>query len=572
MIASKFEAREDRPQLQFRHFGWHRVAGWWPPVCAWLLYILHASLYRNWLVDDAGISFAYARNLAAGFGLVSQSGVPPVEGFSNPAWTFGLALAELFGCFDPVWTPKLISIALILCAFLSLHGLIRYMLSENAPVFSFAVLACCSANPSFVIWTTSGLENPLYATLICSLLFLCVLASEEETPSSLAIMAGALSALITLTRPDGVVYSVLFPAALLFGPACSLRIRSQQFSAYLFPLSMLVGAYLWFRTTYFGEWLPNTYYAKPGSNAYRIVEEGAFGILRTLADLLANSAFPVGSDVALLVLAGFPLLMLGRSRLVEAKSLAIIFFFIAAGLAAYEVLPRDWMGEYRFATPLFPLLYLFVFMVLAALFRVWFAGGDFIHKALPASVVLVFLSGASGNFVFRIDRFLAAPTVPIEDVAKNYADRFNAYAEFLGLEEASLGAPDIGGALMYSRLRIVDLAGLCDRRIGRLIHRDKTALRRYLLEEARPTFIHVHGPWAIAFDLYADPGFSEQYMIIDEEAGPSVSGVRQIRAGSYVRKDALSQAALYRVSRLSQLKIEAARTLYPRHPRNVTGI
>lgn len=572
MIASTFEARGDRPQQQPRHLWGNWAAGWWPPVCAWLLFLLHASLYQDWLIDDAGISFAYARNLAAGFGLVSQPGVPPVEGFSNPAWTFGIAFAEVFGCFNPVWTPKLVSVVLILGAFFALHGLIRHTLNENAPVFSFAVLACCSANPSFVIWTTSGLENPLYATLICALLFLCVLASEAETLPRLASVAGAVSALIALTRPDGIVYSVLFPVSLWLGPGRGPRPRALQLCAYLLPLFVLVGAYLWFRTTYFGEWLPNTYYAKPGSNASGIVEEGVFGTLRTLADLLANSAFPVGSDAALLILAGFPLLILGRSRLAEVKPLAIIFLFIATGLTAYQVLPHDWMGEYRFATPLFPLLYLFIFLALSSLARIWSAGGDFNRKTLPTTVVLAFLAGASGDFVFRAERFLAAPTVPIEDVAKNYADRFNAYAEFLGLEDASLGVPDIGGALMYSRLRIVDLAGLCDRRIGRLIHRDKTALRRYLLEEVKPTFIHVHGPWANALDLYADSRFSEQYMIIDEEVGPFVSGVRQIRTGSYVRRDALDPTALYRVSHLRQVKIAGTRTLYPRQPRNVAGI
>lgn len=571
MIASMFDARGDRSQQPRRLWG-NWGDGWWSPVCAWLLFVLHASLYHDWLIDDAGISFAYARNLAAGFGLVFQPGVPPVEGFSNPAWTFGIALAEMFGCFNPVWTPKLVSVVLILGAFFALHGLIRHILNEDASVFSLAVLTCCSANPSFVIWTTSGLENPLYATLICALLFLCVRASEAETPPRLACVAGVVGALVALTRPDGILYSILFPASLLLYPAHSSRHRVLQLCAYLFPLFVLVGAYLWFRTTYFGEWLPNTYYAKPGSDASRIVEEGVSGTLRALADLLANSAFPVGSDVALLILAGFPLLMLGRSRLSEVKPLAIIFFFIATGLVAYQVLPHDWMGEYRFATPLFPLLYLFVFLTLSSLARVWSAGGDFNRKALPTTVVLAFLAGASGDFVFRADRFLAAPTVSIEDVAKNNADRFNAYADFLGLEDASLGVPDIGGALMYSRLQIIDLAGLCDRRIGRLIHRDKTALRRYLLEEAKPTFIHVHGPWANALDLYADSRFSEQYMIIDEEAGPYVSGVRQIRTGSYVRRDALDPTILDRVSHLRQVKIAATRALYPRQLRNAAGI
>lgn len=47
-------------------------------------YLLHAAQYGDWLVDDAGITFAYARNLAAGHGPVVNIGEAPVEGYSNP--------------------------------------------------------------------------------------------------------------------------------------------------------------------------------------------------------------------------------------------------------------------------------------------------------------------------------------------------------------------------------------------------------------------------------------------------------------------------------------------------------
>src|SRR5215468_4863974 len=64
------------------------------------LYVGHGALFGGWLIDDAGISFAYARNLAEGHGLVSQPGAPPVEGFSNPAWTLLLAALQAVGLFD----------------------------------------------------------------------------------------------------------------------------------------------------------------------------------------------------------------------------------------------------------------------------------------------------------------------------------------------------------------------------------------------------------------------------------------------------------------------------------------
>src|SRR5215831_18915345 len=63
-------------------------------VLPFALFLAHAWLLRDWLIDDAGISFAYARNLAAGHGLVAQPGSTPVEGFSNPLWT--LLVAGIF--------------------------------------------------------------------------------------------------------------------------------------------------------------------------------------------------------------------------------------------------------------------------------------------------------------------------------------------------------------------------------------------------------------------------------------------------------------------------------------------
>ena len=68
----------------------------------------HQSRYASWLIDDAGISFAYARNLAGGFGLTAQPGVAPVEGFSNPLWTACVALLYRLHLFCVPFVPKLL--------------------------------------------------------------------------------------------------------------------------------------------------------------------------------------------------------------------------------------------------------------------------------------------------------------------------------------------------------------------------------------------------------------------------------------------------------------------------------
>ena len=52
------------------------------------------------LFDDAMISMTYARNLAAGNGLVWMAGEPAVEGYTNFLWTVVMALPHLAGLPD----------------------------------------------------------------------------------------------------------------------------------------------------------------------------------------------------------------------------------------------------------------------------------------------------------------------------------------------------------------------------------------------------------------------------------------------------------------------------------------
>jgi len=50
-----------------------------------VIFVINASILgKTWIIDDAGIVFAYANNLANGYGLVPQPQAEHVEGFSDP--------------------------------------------------------------------------------------------------------------------------------------------------------------------------------------------------------------------------------------------------------------------------------------------------------------------------------------------------------------------------------------------------------------------------------------------------------------------------------------------------------
>jgi len=54
-------------------------------------FICHYVAFSAFFIEDAAITFAYARNVVEGQGFATFPGGERVEGFSNPLWTFILA-------------------------------------------------------------------------------------------------------------------------------------------------------------------------------------------------------------------------------------------------------------------------------------------------------------------------------------------------------------------------------------------------------------------------------------------------------------------------------------------------
>ena len=159
-----------------------------------------------------------------------QPGSVPVEGFSNPTWVAVLAVGRAlhlfdhgswFGTPDLVLYPKLVA---LLCCFgvFALMFSIARTVSRRPVAITLAAGTATAAVPSFVIWTTSGLENGLFALVVMAIA--AVLARTAVSGRLLdprtAVAVGILAALAALTRPDGIVFLAAFPIAtvLTVGP------------------------------------------------------------------------------------------------------------------------------------------------------------------------------------------------------------------------------------------------------------------------------------------------------------------------------------------------------------------
>ena len=205
-------------------------------------------------LDDAYISYRYARNLVEGLGLVYNAG-ERVEGFTNPLWTL-LVAAGLALRLDAPAVGHALGLAsaaglLVATAVYAATGLAR---ERTLPAAAATGLVLVS--PAFAGWATLGMETPLFALLATA-----ALAAHARGRTG---WTTALAGLATLTRPEGaLVAAAVYGSDLLAArrggrPALARALRAPLvYAALLAALTSL-------RLVYYGAPLPNTFYAKVG--------------------------------------------------------------------------------------------------------------------------------------------------------------------------------------------------------------------------------------------------------------------------------------------------------------------
>ncbi|MEV0528131.1 hypothetical protein AB0I66_32380 [Streptomyces sp. NPDC050439] len=496
---------------------------------ATLLVAWRASALGQWIVDDAAITFAYARSIDEGLGPVQQPGADPVEGYSNPSWLALLIAGRRLGLFDHgallgvsdlVLYPKALAVLCTAGVLACVAVAARAVLPGRAWAVTLLTGAVLATNLSYVAWSFSGLENPLYALTAAATGALLVRAAVGGTllRPAVAASAGALALLAALTRPDGAVLAAAYPVtALLFLRKDRLAptVRAAALSCGTFALPY--AAFLLWRRATFGLWVPNTAVAKAQ-------QPPRLGQLASAGELLAYGGWALVLIGAACV--GIALARPGPSR----RALAALLVPLALSLLAYGVLGRDWMALYRFATPVWVLAATALALAAATVWRAERTRARALVGCALAGALLLSVTGQAA----QNGRFVDRPTLSMCYVAERYGHTFNAYASYLGLRDATVALPDLGGTLLTSRLRVVDVAGLTDRRVAdAYAARDTPALRRYLLDEVRPELLHVHAAWT------AKSGLTEPRLA----AAGYVPLYREGNGGDYVRAAAVRDPA-----------------------------
>ncbi len=210
----------------------------------------------RWVSDDAFISFRYAQHLVDGHGLVFNLG-EQVEGYTNFSWTMLVAAAMRLGI-EPVRFTWVLGIACYLgCVVLLWQTSLRMsnQAERKGLVIPLAALAW-AVHHHAQVFATSGLETPLFVLLVTA----TVVAAVEACTTRAWLLVGALGTAACLTRPDGALYYGLVLVAAGFAKVN----RRTALAAILLPGLGVGLPYLAWKLQWFGELLPNTFYAKAG--------------------------------------------------------------------------------------------------------------------------------------------------------------------------------------------------------------------------------------------------------------------------------------------------------------------
>ena len=200
-----------------------------------------------WACDDAYISFRYAANLLDGHGLVWNVG-ERVEGYTNFLWMM-IVTPFIALQIEPGQAAVILNLLCFVGVLLLSARLERLLLGDGArraPPIAPLLAATCYPMACFA---TSGLET-IFITLMA-------LVAVERALVGRPLQAGLAAIAGVMAHPDQSILYVALGLTLL-----SFRPRWRTLAAYAAPFVGIYLPYFLIRWRYYGDFYPNTYYAK----------------------------------------------------------------------------------------------------------------------------------------------------------------------------------------------------------------------------------------------------------------------------------------------------------------------
>ncbi len=413
-------------------------------VLSLLLGLTHFLSFGFCLQDDTYIGLRYSRNFANGSGLVYNQG-ERVEGYTNFSWIMLSSIPFVLNI-NPIIFIRFLSAISALYA-IYMVGVLARILANGRPWSAFIASFLFASIPFTMAEAAMGLETLFYTAIVLSALVRYL--KENEDVSKKGYYSGLILALCSLTRPETiaiVLFLVFIDIFQLRKSNCS-RSKKQQILSRWLAYSVPVLSHLTFRSLYYGDIVPNTFYAKVGG--------GTNAFLRGLGYI--KSYF---MDVLPLYIALFLLTIFAKFKRVIKFEFVILLFvlFVIFNLVYIMYVGGDFKPSNRFFVLLSAIVVAIFAGIVSALFK------RFNRKLEIFFMFAVVLLISAGNYIQggKVRNFAQrrAEVLPYHIIVGNWLKSSFDTDTWLATGNA--------GVLPYvSEFPTIDMHGLCDKTIAK---------------------------------------------------------------------------------------------------------
>lgn len=393
--------------------------------------------------DDTYIYLVYVKNLLGGHGLTFNG--TKVQGFTSVLWTGVLALGGLLP-----W--ELPSVANVLSAVAGVFAIVAsFVLARRTGLPTGVALippVLLAFTGDFAFYMSNGLETMIFTALLA--MSLTFLFTDDARGTLRSLRLPAVLALTAFARPEGALTGSLIVLVLWIRSRDRRAMLKCAGTILLMAMPVLVGARI-----YYGDWLPNTYYAKSGAGLSN-VDQGL--------QYLVN--FVDGQIVTVAVLGYFVLI---RPRALGAAVIPLILVLIV-WTVHITIQGGDNMVGARALVPMLPIVYLLV-------------ARGLVHTRRRHLVAVVIGIVVFGVWKYNFGNAHGSSwDVPIKRQTDNW-HRFHEYRRAIGVylnehtePDAIIALNDAGAIPYYAERPTIDMLGLNDKHIARRGKRDRSLI------------------------------------------------------------------------------------------------
>ncbi len=410
-------------------------------ISSHLILLLFQLLFWNFIIDDAFITFRYAKNLYFHQQMVFNIGEIPVEGYSNFLWVLLMTVSFPLNI-DPIVFSKLSGMIFCHLSVFILYKL-AFLLNKSEK-FSNFIIVFYVLIPNIALWSVGGLETSLFSFLLLISVYFFIIDISKRKNKSIKI-SPLFFVLLSLTRHEGLIVfglTWLFITCLLFkNKEISKLQKLCQLLYFTGFFAIIYAPYFFWRVSYYNNILPHTFSAKQGVFSLGLFL-GRLGFYIPLILLLTPVFLLIGGNF----------LKNSKLRFKNEEKLYLVLLILI--LSILLLLITSWMPGFRFTVPIIPLIYLLLpksLNFLTILGRNYRNDIELWKNIKKITILVICVSNVL--LVFTFYPFVNAYGTGLRDCNITLGKWINENTS----ENASLAVWDVGALPFYSNIRTIDI-------------------------------------------------------------------------------------------------------------------